>query len=177
MPLAKLSEKQADQLARFVSSYIAAQQAAFGQRAQPIPAELIPQLDRFFPAEVLSTVQVVRGRAAQPGFYRLARMTGIGHAPAFSEMAGITFEDVVVHAEPLSLALLFHELAHALQYRHLGLDGFRSRQVRGCLSGGSYEQIPLEKQAYELEQRFASNPSPAFSVEDDVQQRIRLHQL
>ena len=177
MPLAKLSEKQIDQLARFVCSYIAEQRAVFGKRAQPIPAELIPQLQVFFPADVLSTVKVVRGRAPEPGFYTVVRMMGIRDAPAFSEMAGITFEDVVVHVEPLSLPLLFHELVHAVQFKHLGLDGFVSRYVRGFLSGGSYEEIPLEKQAYELEERFASNPSAGFSVEDDVKQRIRLHQL
>jgi hypothetical protein len=175
MPPAKISEKQVDQLVRFVSSYIAEQRAAFGKRAQPIPAEFIAQLDPFFPAEVLSTVKVVRGRAPEPGFYTLVRMMGIRNAPPFSEMAGITFEDVVVHGEPLSLPLLFHELVHAVQYKHLGLDGFASRYVRGFLSGGSYEEIPLEKQAYELEQRFAANPSAAFSVEDDVKERIRLH--
>ena len=104
-------------------------------------------------------------------------MMGIRNAPAFSEMAGITFQDVVVHVEPLSLQLLFHELVHAVQYAHLGLDGFASRYVRGFLSGGSYEEIPLEKQAYELEDKFASNPSVAFSVEDDVKQRIQFNQL
>jgi len=171
MPLPKLSEKQVDQFARFVSSYIAEQQAAFGKRAQPIPAELVLRVNPFFPADVLSTVKVVQGRAPEPGFYTLLRMMGIRNAPAFQEMAGITFQDVVVHGEPLSLALLFHEL------EHLGLDGFASRYVRGFLSGGSYEEIPLEKQAYELEDRFASNPSAAFSVEDDVKQRIRLNQL
>jgi hypothetical protein len=177
MPLPKLSEKQVEQLAGLVSSYIAEQQAAFGKKAQPIPDEYFPQLQAFFPADVLSKVKVIRGRAPEPGFYTLVRMMGIRNAPAFSEMAGITFQDVVVHVEPLSLPLLFHELVHAVQYKHLGLDGFASRYVRGFLSGGSYEEIPLEKQAYELEGKFASNPSAAFSVEDDVKQRIQTNQL
>jgi hypothetical protein len=44
------------------------------------------------------------------------------------------------------------------------------------LNGGSYEEIPLEKQAYELEARFANN-GEAFSVDDDVQRRRKLGQL
>lgn len=177
MPLPKLSDKQIDQLAGFVSAYIAEQRTVFGKKAQPIADEHLPQLEAFFPAGVLSAVKVVQGRAPEPGFYTLARMMGIRNVPSFSDMAGITFQDVVVHVEPLSLQLLFHELVHAVQYKHLGLDGFASRYVRGFLNGGSYEEIPLEKQAYELEGRFASNPSDAFSVEDDVKQRIQLGQL
>jgi hypothetical protein len=177
MPFPKLSDTQIDQLAGMVSAYIAEQRVAFGKKALPIPEEHIERLQAFFPADVLAAVKVTRGRAPEPGFYTLVRMMGIRNAPSFSEMAGITFQDVVVHAEPLGLQLLFHELVHAVQYKHLGLDGFASRYVRGFLSGGSYEEIPLEKQAYELEGRFAANPTAVFSVEDDVKHRIELHQL
>jgi hypothetical protein len=177
MPLPKLSEKQVDQLAGLVSAYIAEQRAAFGKNAQLIAAEHRPQLEAFFPADILSGVKVVRGRAPEPGFYTLARMMGIRNVPSFSDMAGITFEDIVVHAGPLSMQLLFHELVHAVQYKHLGLDGFAARYVRGFLSGGCYEEIPLEKQAYELEGWFAANPAASFSVEDHVKERIQRNQL
>src|SRR4051812_10625011 len=85
-------------------------------------------------------------------------------------MAGITFQDVVIHVEPLTETLLFHKLVHAVQYKHLGLRGFADAYVRGFLRGGSYEQIPLEKQAYELEGRFAADPAATFSVEVDVRE-------
>jgi hypothetical protein len=88
-------------------------------------------------------------------------------------MAGTTFEDVVVHVQPLTTSLLFHELVHAVQYKHLGLNGFAKLYVRGFLTGGSYEEIPLEKQAYGLEDRFSRNPTRPFSVEDDVTHWIR----
>jgi len=88
-------------------------------------------------------------------------------------MAGITFQDVVVHVEPLTAALLFHELVHAVQYKHPGVEGFAERYVRGFLTGGSYEKIPLEKQAYSLEDKFVRSPSIVFSVDDDVRDWIR----
>jgi hypothetical protein len=78
-----------------------------------------------------------------------------------------------VHIEPFTLPLLFHELVHAVQYKHLGLQGFADAYVRGFLTGGSYEEIPLEKQAYELEGKFSANSAATFSVEDDVRDRIR----
>jgi hypothetical protein len=48
---------------------------------------------------------------------------------------------------------------HAVQYWQLGLQGFAEHYVRGFLSGGSYEEIPLEKQAYELEGRLVKDPT------------------
>jgi len=88
-------------------------------------------------------------------------------------MAGITFQDVVVHLEPLAPPLLFHELVYAFQYKHLGLQGFADAYVRGFLTGGSYEEIPLEKQAYELEGQFSADSTATFSVEDDVTNKLR----
>jgi len=177
MPLPKLSEKQIDQLAGFVSGYIADQRDAFLKTAQPIEAKFREQVREFFPEDVLAAVRVVQGRASEPSFYPMLRIMGIQNAPAFSEMAGITFQDVVVHVEPLTESLLFHELVHAVQYKHLGLEGFAKLYVRGFLTGGSYEEIPLEKQAYELEDRFARDPKATFSVEADVEERIHLNKL
>lgn len=177
MPWIKLPEQQIVQLAKWVAEYIAEQRAAFLDRAHPITLAHKKLLQPFFPDDVLENVRVVRGRASEPKFYMQLRMLGIRNAPAFSEMAGITFQDVVVHVEPLNDTLLFHELVHAVQYKHLGLHGFAERYVRGFLTGGSYEKIPLELQAYELEARFSANPSTAFSVEVDVQHRVRSNQF
>jgi hypothetical protein len=41
------------------------------------------------------------------------------------------------------------------------------------LSGGGYDEIPFEKQVYELEGGFSGHPAEAFSVEDYVKARIR----
>lgn len=119
---------------------------------------------RFFPREVLS---FVRGKPSDPPFYRHLSAMGIGNAPSFSAMAAVTFPDVVLHV------FLFHELGHAVQYRHLGVEGFAERYVSGFLTRGWYQAIPLEKQAYELEARFAEKPAEGFSVEADVSERIR----
>ncbi len=176
MPL-RLAEQQVRQVAKWVSAYIAAQRDTFRAKAQLVAPEMKKELQLFFPPDVLLETRVVRGRASEPSFYPQLRALGIRNAPPFSGMAAITFQDVVVHVEPLSRTLLFHELVHAVQYKHLGLEEFADRYVRGFLTGGSYEEIPLEKQAYELEGRFAENPSALFSVEEDVKARIRVNGL
>jgi len=40
--------------------------------------------------------------------------------------------------------------------------------VRGFLKGGSYDEIPLEVNAYTLEERFQNNPQRGFSVQQEV---------
>jgi len=177
MPLPKLTEKQIRELVGLVGGYIAEQRSAFLPRAQPIAAIDMRLLQPFFPADVLDAVRVIRGRAAEPSFYSRLRAMGIRNAPPFSDMAGVTFHDVLIHVEPITRSLLFHELVHAVQYKHLGMQEFANRYVRGFLTGGSYEEIPLEKQAYELEARFAADPVATFSVEEDVSERIRLNRL
>jgi hypothetical protein len=49
------------------------------------------------------------------------------------------------------------------------LSEFAARYVKGFLTGGSYEAIPLEINAYELDARFAGSPTKPFSVVDDIQ--------
>jgi hypothetical protein len=59
-----------------------------------------------------------------------------------------------------------------VQYQKLGLPEFAAKYVKGFLTGGSYDGIPLEMNAYELDARFAAAPADAFSVEDEVQDWI-----
>lgn len=88
--------------------------------------------------------------------------------PNFSVMAAVTLVDTVISREPFTDRLLFHELVHVVQYAKLGLQEFAAKYVRGFLSGGSYEAIPLEMNAYQLDARFAAGPMKPFSVEAEV---------
>jgi hypothetical protein len=133
MPRLHISEGQIGHLSRLIAGYIAEQREMFHGKARPIGSEESRPLRQFFPADVLDRVRVVRGRAPEPSFYPPLLTMGIDNAPPFSDMAGITFQDVVVHVEPLNLPLLFHELVHAVQYKHLGLPGFAEAYVRGFL--------------------------------------------
>jgi hypothetical protein len=113
-------------------------------------------------------------RVGNPPFYRALVQMGFEAAalPNFSLMAAITFVDTVVSHESFTDRLLFHELAHVVQYEKLGLERFANKYVRGFLSGGSYG-VPLEINAYELDARFAGAPTKAFSVSDEVEMWVR----
>ena len=131
MPKPTLTEIQIRDLVTLVGQYISEQRMSFLAGASSIERSHRTVLQSFFPANLLDEVRVVQGRANQPAFYGRLREMGITNLPPFSEMAGITFLDVVVHCEPLARSLLFHELVHAVQYKHLGLTGFAERYVRG----------------------------------------------
>jgi len=73
---------------------------------------------------------------------------------------GITFKNtffaVEGHVRP---RLQFHELVHTVQYARLGVDRFLLAYGYGLLRFG-YEQSPLERMAYNLEERFAHSALP-----------------
>jgi hypothetical protein len=100
----------------------------------------------------------------------MIRRLGLRNMPDLSAIAGITFMDVIVHSERLSDALLFHELVHVVQYEVLGLRRFAGYYVRGFLTSGSYDDIPLERQAYSLGHRFEQRPREGFSVLEEVRE-------
>ena len=116
---------------------------------------------------------LTESRVENPPFYVPLRRMGFTNLPSFSTMTAVTFRDVVVSHQPFSDGLLFHELVHVEQYRQFSTPRFAELYVRGFLSGGGYEGIPLEINAYDLGGRFERNPQRRFSVADEVGAWIR----
>ena len=130
----------------------------------------------FFRPQVLDAARVIvlRGtRVEDPPFYPMLAGMGFSNLPGFSQMAAITFGDVVVSHMPFTDGLLFHELVHVEQYRQLGIPRFSDLYVRGFLSGGGYDGIPLEANAYGLGSRFEADRRQRFSVADEVARWVR----
>ena len=171
MDLKNIPPAMASQLATMVEEYISSSRAKYAPQAVPLTEAQRAAMLPFFAAEGLDAVRlcVLRGsRVPNPSMYTMAKMMGIRNLPDFSHMAAITFVDVVVSHEDFTNDLLFHELIHVVQYAQLGVKEFARRYVQGFIDGGSYEEIPLEKNAYDLEDRFSSEPPQAFSVADEV---------
>jgi hypothetical protein len=171
MDLKNLPPAMVSQLATMVEEYINSSRKKYALQAGPLTVAQRSAMQPFFPVEVLDAARlcVLRGtRVPNPSMYSMAKMMGIRNLPDFSEMAAITFVDVVVSHEEFTDALLFHELVHVAQYAQMGSKEFAARYVNGFIQGGSYEEIPLEKNAYELEGRFSRNGGHPFSVTDEV---------
>jgi hypothetical protein len=175
MDLSKLPPAMIAQLTGAVEDYILSSRKKYLGGAVPLAVEQLAVMQPFFPVEALSNcrILVLRGQQIQdPSFYGIARMMGIRNLPSFADTAAVTFVDVIVSHEEFTDDLLFHELVHVVQYAKLGAKEFSSRYVNGFLTGGSYEEIPLEKNAYELESRFGKKKSEVFSVVEEVQSWI-----
>jgi hypothetical protein len=161
-------------LVQQVSQYISSQRIAYLDVAAPIQSTHRDSIAGFFPIELLAITRItaVAKPVDNPPFYPALRQRGFYNLPDFSTMAAITFVDVIVSHVPITSALLFHEMVHAVQYTKLGLNQFSRHYVEGFLYGGCYERIPLEMNAYQLEERFKANPGRSFSVEAEVQQWV-----
>jgi hypothetical protein len=171
MATPKLTPDQIAKVSELVAGYISAQRLKYAPRAVALSAQQRAMVAAFFSPELLGNTRllVLRDeRVANPDFYPMLRNLGFDNLPDQSTMAAITFCDVVVSHEPFTDGLLFHELVHVEQYRQTGIPRFAELYVRGFLSGGSYEAIPLEVNAYSLEDRFRGDPRRGFSVQQEV---------
>ena len=167
----KLTPDQITQVSGLVAQYITAQRQKYGSRAIPLSAQQQAAMGGFFSSQLLDSTRllVLEGeRVGNPDFYPMLRGLGFNNLPDQSAMGAITFCDVVVSHEQFYDGLLFHELVHVEQYRQLGIPRFSELYVRGFLSGGSYEAIPLEVNAYGLEDRFRRRPRDGFLVQTEV---------
>lgn len=172
----ELTPAQIQDIRTLVANYIRTQREAFVGRASALLPDLAVQMNGFFRPELLNSTRavVLNGeRTGNPDFYPMLQELGFNNLPDFSGMAAITFRDVIVSHEPFSPTLLFHELVHVEQYDQLGVDRFAELYVKGFLSGGSYEAIPLELNAYALEDTFRDSPHHPFSVESEVSAFLR----
>ncbi len=155
------------------STWILSQREILRPTAATLSDDYRERYALYFRPETLdkATYQLV-DRIENPGFYSELTKQGMDIPLDFSKMDGITFVDtisVVRHKlQKLDLTrLLFHECVHVAQYDYLSPETFISQYVHGWAENGfDYSAIPLEKQAYELERRFARGE--IFSVEDVV---------
>jgi hypothetical protein len=173
MDLSKLPPAMVSQLATMVEDYISSSRTKYAPQSVPLSDAQRAAMQPYFPATVLDSTRLCvldSKRVPNPSMYSMAKMMGIRNLPDFSEMAAITFVDVVVSHEEFTDALLFHELVHVVQYAQMGVKEFAVRYVNGFIQGGSYEEIPLEKSAYALEGRYSQNGGQPFSVDDEVRQ-------
>jgi len=171
-----VSAGQIAQVSDLVAQYIAAQREIYSPQAAPLTPAQRAAMAGFFQPQVLDAarVLVLHGvRVENPLFYPMLAAMGFSGLPSFSSMAAITFGDVVVSQMPFADGLLFHELVHVEQYRQLGIPRFAELYVRGFLSGGGYDGIPLEVNAYTLGRRFEADPGHRFSVAEEVARWVR----
>ena len=163
--------------------WVKEQRQAFRSRGRALPATALAQFLPFFEEPLLQEVRLVAVPVLEnPGFledYREDLSEKAIPLLDFSSMAAITFVDtiLVVDAflrEPAG-GLIFHELVHAVQYDLLGPDKFVELYILGWVNQGfNYAAIPLEMDAYELQNRYEADPADPFSVSAEVSRSLEM---
>jgi hypothetical protein len=170
MPLPELSDAQMTWVAGEVAKYIEQQRNRYAKTA-PLSDTQRALLRPFFVDAVLDSARLVISPNSEADsqienspFYSRLETMGFDKnlLPDFADMGAVTFVDVIVSNGPISTATLFHELVHVVQYRKLGLSDFAAKYVTGFLRGGSYERIPLEINACQLDAEYTRNPKRQF---------------
>lgn len=127
----------------------------------------------YFSADLLSGVRIVERDPLpipNPPFANSIRRLGFDY-PNLALTAAITFGNLIATRAPMSPSLLFHELVHVVQYQRLGISVFARQYVHGLLTYRSYEQIPLEAAAFQLQARFEWERVP-FDVEAELARQM-----
>lgn len=125
----------------------------------------------FYPPAFLATSYYVAvPQLPKPDFPEL-RQAGFGSL-IDRDVNGITYKNTyfIKEGKENRLKLHFHELVHVLQWQTLGATGFINRYMEEILRFG-YEDAPLEKMAFALEEHFVKGGAP-FNIYRHVQQEI-----
>ena len=159
------------------TDWVQLQRNALHPSAGELPDDLKKQYSAYFEPETLESIRYqLVNRIEDPGFYSDLAEQGVEIPLDFRKMDGIAFVDTIAiarrnHDERDWARLLFHESVHVAQYRYLGEAEFMSQYVQGWADNGfNYFGIPLERQAYELDRRFAHGE--VFSVEQIVAESL-----
>jgi hypothetical protein len=163
MDLKNLPPAMISQLASMVEDYVTSSRKKYASQAVPLTDSQRAAVQPFFSSAVLDSARlcVLCGtRISNPSMYAMAKMMGVRNLPDFAGMTAISFVDIIVSHQEFTDELLFHELVHVTQYAKMDLKEFAARFVNGFIQAGSYEDVPLEKMAHALENRFCLH-SPA----------------
>jgi len=163
--------------------WIKAQRKVFRPLGRALPDIAIAQLSLYFEEPLLHEVRLVSVPALEnPPFledYQAIFTEKAIPSLDFTAMAGITFVDTILLVDRFlaesATALIFHELVHAVQYELLGLEKFVELYILGWVNQGfNYAAIPLEMDAYELQNRYEADPTQPFQVKDEVSCSLEL---
>src|ERR1039457_4609611 len=105
MGSSQLTLQKIVQISGFVSQYITAQRVKFLGRCVPLTREQRAAMDGFLSPNLLEGVRVVNldgFLVANPAFYPTLAEMGFTNLPDFSQIAAITFSDVVVSHVPFT---------------------------------------------------------------------------
>lgn len=150
------------------------------ETAQDLSEQDKTYLKPYFELYILNSAKIdFVDHIENPPFYPELMKLKVPDLIDFTQMAGISFIDCILisrrfsHNQKSWRSLLFHEMVHLVQYYLLGTDKFAELYVKGWAKNNFiYEHIPLEAQAYNLQQEFEIEKN-IFSVIKILQKQFK----
>ena len=173
MPARQPTEQELAAILLEVIANVRKREETYLARAAPLSEAQKSAMQPFFPRSVLEEVRALElkgERVQNPPYHERATKRGYRMMLDFRHMPDITHPRLIIFQEKISPRLLFHALVHVVQYAVLGLETYLELYVGAFMQVGSYPSVPLEAQAFRLDQRYTEDPSSVFSVEDEVRQ-------
>jgi hypothetical protein len=171
MPPRQITDQELQQAIADVISNARHREEIYLPRSTSLTATQREAMRPFYTSGILDRVQILElkdERVANPGYHARAAKRGYKLMLDFPHKAVIAHPRLIIFQEKLSLRLLFHGLVHVAQYEVLGQERYLDLYVRAFVQTGNYTSVPLEMQAYQLDNRFMEDPGNPFSVENEV---------
>jgi hypothetical protein len=165
------TEQQVTDMVSGVVAYFRQERALYFPASEPLGLAWKNAVQSYFSKSLLESVRTVVLKGARippPPFYSEAIALSSGNFPDFVHLASVTYVDLIVFHDEITLRTLFHGLVHVAQIGLLGLERYTNLYVRGFVKSRSWIAIPLEAQAYQLDTRFAMSGTAVFSVDAEV---------
>lgn len=161
------------------TEWIRSQRVHHAALSLPLPDTTRQALRGYFEPETLDRARFRRVPGIDnPAFYAEFERVGEAIPLDFSSWAAITFGDVILVNEslvptPPPHSVVFHEMVHLVQYDVLGIEEFSKRYVRRlALTRFEYMRIPLETEAFDLQERFERSAGEVFSAEALIRENL-----
>ena len=162
--------EQITQAIEWLTSYLQQQRDYYVSLSSPLGAQHRSMLRPYFSLRVLDQARLFElhgARMSPPEFFAEVRAAGF-EPPEISHMDSITFADVVVFNQHITLRALFHALVHSAQMQILGLSRYAELWVQSFVKTRTHFTVPLEIHAFALSSKFLSPLTERFSVEEHV---------
>lgn len=171
----KMTETEIVALVAEAVSWVSQMREQYRSVATPLVEPQKTKMRPFFPAELLERVLVVDlsetgEHLPYPPFYSRVKAGGLRDVPDAAHMSFIPFIDLVAFGQKPTDRTLFHALVQVTQFAILGVERFMELYARGLNQRGRYFLISLVDHAFELNARFAKDPSDVFSVAEEILQ-------
>ncbi|MFH1624829.1 MAG: hypothetical protein ABID54_06705 [Pseudomonadota bacterium] len=145
--------------------------------ARPLSGEERSRLNGYFEKKILDLTRIVSlDRISNPGFYRELTKSGIPIPLDLTQAAGFALIDYVLIRKGLfsvplmAISTIFHEMVHVVQVDILGPRKLIELYVDSLLRD-EYRNVPFERQAYDLTDRFVQG-GPPFPVRAIVEEEF-----